>query len=240
MNTSKKNLLFLLSFLTFSNIFCLQAQRLKWQRLAPVSLMEIGISGNSYKGDLNTSYDKWSAGVKLGILFNRKEKLNGGVQFSYQSVTGQVLSLEPPAENEDGIYPNTFFKSSVISGQYALRYNFIKKEFLHVYLSQGIGISYYNPQDEEGEDLVNQSTTRNYTEDYRSTAFYLPTEIGAIYLFRNGYGVGIQGKFFNILTDYLDNISELGEVDGRDNILSIQLSFYAPLSYYEKRRQRRR
>lgn len=240
MKTSKQNLLFLLISLIFSNIFGLQAQRLKWQRLEPVSLMEVGFSGNSYKGDLSSSYNKWSGGIKLGILFNRKEKLNGGVQFSYQSVTGQHLSLEPQAENEDDIYPNTFFKSAVISGQYALRYNFIKKDFFHFYLSQGIGIFYYNPQDVNSEELINQSTTRNFSEEYSSTSFYLPTEIGAIYLFRNGYGVGLQGKFFNVLTDYLDNISELGEDDGRDNILSIQLSFYAPLSYYEKKRQRRR
>ncbi|MEM1136354.1 MAG: hypothetical protein AAGI07_10995 [Bacteroidota bacterium] len=226
--------------LLLGNTFSTHAQRLKWQRLRPVTLLDVGIIGNAYKGDLNSNYNKWSGGGKIGLLFNKKEKVNGSLQLSFQNISGQILNLIPNADNEEAIFPNTFFKSNLITAQYAIRYNLIKKEAFHFYLSQGIGLFHFNPKDVTNEALINQVSTRNFDETYTNISFYLPSEVGVIFLLRNGYGIGTQCKLMHPLTDYLDNIAELGSNKGNDNVLSFQMSFYVPLSYYTKNKSRRR
>jgi hypothetical protein len=58
----------------------------------------------------------------------------------------------------------------------------------------------------------------------------LPTQVGAIYLLPNQWGIGIQAGLLNPLTDYLDNIKELGNRSGNDNVMQTRLLLYVPLN----------
>lgn len=224
--------LFFISFLSFS-------QRIKWQRLTPTKMLEIGATSNAYNGDLGNAYERWGSGASVSLFFNKKEKLNGGITVAWKSFTGQNLSLEPFPENREDIYPNTFFKSTAITASYNLRYHIIKTEYIHLYIGQGIGLFRFNSRDEEGTLLQDRLLTRNFDESYSNTTFFLPTSLGGIFFLRNGYGIGLQATLHNVLSDYIDNISQLGENKGNDNILSIKASFYVPMSFYTFKKKAR-
>ena len=46
-----------------------------WAQKKP-SYLQVGITANSYNGEIGT-YNTWSAGMQVGILFNHKKRLNG-------------------------------------------------------------------------------------------------------------------------------------------------------------------
>ena len=215
------------------------AQRLKWQRLQPTKFLEVGFTGNAYNGDLGRPYSQWGSGASISVLFNKKEKLNGSLSLQFKTASGQNISFEPFPENEEGIFPNTYFQSNIIAASYQLRYHFIKTDYIHLYLGQGIGLFGFSSRDIFGEPLQDRLLTRNFDESYTNTSFYLPTSLGCIFLMRNGYGIGFQGTIANLLTDYLDNISQLGNDNGNDNLISLKVACYIPLSFYEKKQRRR-
>jgi len=215
------------------------SQRIKWQRLTPTKMLEIGFTGNAYNGDLGSAYQKWGAGASLSLLLNEKEKLNGGISLSYHSFSGQTISFEPFPINEEDVYPNTFFRSNSIAASYNLRYHFIKSDHIHLYLAQGVGLLRFSSKDSAGNNLQDRLLTRNFDESYSSTTFILPTSVGCVFLLRNGYGLGLQASIQNVFSDYIDNISQLGEKPGSDNIISIKAAFYVPLSFYSTRSRRR-
>jgi hypothetical protein len=195
-----------------------------------INLAYIGISSNGYAGDLNV-YDKWASALHMGFKLNHRTHLNGNVNFSIGNITGQdpyFVNGNPEFTGKD-YSPSKYFNTSVITANYDLHLNIIKKQNLIVYLSQGIGIIRFNPKDEFGNPLQKQPQTRVPGEVYGNTAIMLPTNLGFIYFFPNRFGAGIQAGFLNTQTDYLDNISLLGPNDRNDNVLQVRFSFYAPL-----------
>ena len=100
-----------------------------------------------------------------------------------------------------------------------------------LYASAGLGIYNYTPKTELGEDLADLLSTRAPDEQYGRVSFMLPVGIGAVYILKNGYGIGAQASFLNTQTDYLDNISLLGRQGGNDNVASFRFFVYAPLVF---------
>ncbi|MTI21636.1 hypothetical protein E1176_11450 [Fulvivirga sp. RKSG066] len=213
-----KRLLFISCLTIFISYHTAQAQ-------APGKWLHTGVSLVSYKGDLST-YDGYSAAFHAGIQFNNKKRLNGGFVLGLGSVTGENRDFF--ANNQSPQTPNRFFKTNFFHINYDLHINLVKKENFIAYLSQGVGFIRFTPTDQFGEDLQDQSNTREEDESYRNSSFMLPTKAGAMYFLPNGYGLGLEAGFFNTMTDYLDNISALGE-DGNDNLLAFRFSFYVPL-----------
>lgn len=224
-------LLVLTTFKTFG-------QKNKMYFREPKVLLDFGLSANAYKGDLNETYSKWNGFVHLGLKLNRKKRLNSQFEISFGKLKGQNLFLTRPEDNTKSV--NKFFVTDVFSVNYNLFINLIKKENFAVYLSQGVGFMKFLPKDESGNELTQEIDTRATDEDYNTNAFQLPTNLGALYFFKPGFGIGYQMGLVNPLTDYLDNISQLGEKSGNDNIFRVKFSFYAPLSFEDKNKRRRR
>lgn len=190
------------------------------------SYLQLGVSANSYNGELG-SYSDWSAGFQGSIIFNKKKKLNGAFNFGLGSITGEDGNFGS-RENTNDPAPNTFVNTHFLFLNYDLRFNLVKKQNWGLYLSQGIGFIRFTPEDEFGEGLETQDQTREPGETYRNLAVMLPTSLGAMYFLPNDFGVSLQLGLFNTGTDYIDNISELGE-SGNDNILSMRLALLVPL-----------
>ncbi|MEP2770840.1 MAG: hypothetical protein ABJH05_01740 [Fulvivirga sp.] len=190
----------------------------------PQKWVHTGISMVSYKGDLS-EYDQYSAAFHVGIQFNKKKRLNGGFNLGFGSVSGENRTFTTTVPDKT---PNRFFKSTYFYANYDLHINLIKKDNYIVYLSQGIGFIRFTPTDQFGEDLLEQNNTRADNETYRNASIMLPTKLGAMYYLPNDFGIGLQAGFYGTMTDYLDNISELGE-SGNDNILEYRMSLYVPL-----------
>lgn len=209
------------------------AQPPKVAKKAPeaIHLLYMGTSANAYRGDLNSGYHKWTSSVHLGFKLNHKTRLNGNLNFSVGNVSGQNPHFSPDlSEISDHVEPNRFFNTSVITANYDLHFNLIKKPNFIIYLSQGLGVIRFNPKDESGNPFQKQPFTRPRGEVYGNTAIMLPSNAGFIYFFPNRFAAGIQAGFNNPLTDYLDNISYLGSKEGNDNILMVRFSFFVPLT----------
>lgn len=192
--------------------------------LPPTRYVEIGISPISYKGELS-SYDHWNMAFHAGLLLTRKKRINSefsilGGQFSGQN---RELSIK---ENTN---PNTYFVSSFFSGSYHLHINLIAKPRFKFYVSQGIGIMNFTPKNANSENLIDIVETRAINEEYNTTTLFLPTQIGFHYALKNHFNLGAKVSWLNTRTDYLDNISEWGNPDNKDNILSYKIYVLIPI-----------
>lgn len=194
------------------------------------SKIAVGVSRNAYRGDLGDPYDKWTAAFHVSFLFNYQRRLHGGLHTGLGTITGQMIpsnTFDPtniPAFNE-------FFRSNFISIHYALQYDIIRTERLIVYLSQGLGLLRFMPKDQFYKNLQDQPGTRASNEAYGNVAAVLPTQLGIDYYFTNRFGIGIKAGWLNTTTDYLDNVSLLGQRQGNDNILQYQFLFYIPARF---------
>lgn len=187
---------------------------------------ELGISPVSYKGDLSQGYEKWTSAFHIGLKRNNKERLNGHFNLMIGTVTGQDINYDYPSNS----VPNNFVKTSLVSINYDLQFNLIKKEHFILYISQGLGLMRFTPKDEEGNKLGDKFNTRAKNETYNTITVFFPHAIGCMYFLPNNYGVGIQVGRFSPATDYLDNISQLSSYKKPDNIMAIKFTILAPLS----------
>lgn len=192
---------------------------------SPTRFIELGIAPTSYKGDLN-SYNHWNIGWHIGLLLARKKRLNGEFSFFGGEISGQNSQFQ----SEDATKtPNTFFKTTFISGSYNLHLNLIAKPRFKLYVSQGIGLMNFTPQNALYNNLIDEVDTRPHNEDYSTTSLMLPTQIGTHYSLKNNFSFGIKVTWLNTRTDYLDNISEWGNVDNNDNIMAYKIYVLIPL-----------
>ncbi|SMD33064.1 hypothetical protein SAMN04488029_1428 [Reichenbachiella faecimaris] len=193
--------------------------------------IHLGVGPAYYSGDLGNAHSSGSLLFNFGIKLNKNKKLNGNIKISLGSVTGQELDYSTTDNSGIRATPNTFFESSFFGLNYEAHYNFIHKEKIKVYLSQGIGLFRFNPKDESGNSLIDQPDTRPLGESYRNLIIQLPTQVGAKYYLPNDFALGIQLGFINPITDHIDNLGIWGNKNGNDNILSIQFEIHAPVSF---------
>ena len=200
------------------------------QRLMPTRFFELGFSTNSYKGDLDHSYSKWSNSIQIGILFNKKKRINGHLNL----MLGSAIAQNPTYFFDDGSNPqpnpNKYARIKMIAFNYDLHVNLYKKNNLIVYLYQGIGILRFDSRDQENLKLNDQLNTRAQNETYGTISAMFPHGLGALYVSKLGFGVGLQAGFLNSTSDYLDNVSKWGDKSKKDNILSYKLTVYVPFS----------
>jgi hypothetical protein len=213
-------LLFLSSFLSFS-----QTRRVS-------KYFEVGIGPSAYKGDLSNSYDKFTSSFYMGILFKNDKRLTSHLGLMVGSITGQNPKLSFPIDTTTATpTPNKYFKTTLFSLNYDLLIKLIKKENFMLYISQGIGILRFNPKDENNKNLSDQFDKRAENEAFNNFTFMFPTNVGAMYTFKNNFGAGLQMGWLNSQSDYLDNISAWGSRAKKDNVFTCKFSFYAPLTY---------
>lgn len=193
--------------------------------------IQTGVSANAYKGDLQSAYDKWTSSFHLGLKFNKKKRINGQVNLGFGSITGQSTVSDFNLEGNEKAIPNKYFLTRYFTLQYDLNYNIVKNTQWTVYISQGAGIIRYNPKDENKNNLQDANDTRATNESYSNISIMLPTQLGVIHHLKNNFGLGIQTGFLNTMTDYLDNISDLGNRSGNDNVFLFRFSLYMPVAY---------
>lgn len=190
-----------------------------------------GVGPAAYKGDLSTSYDKYSMVLNAGIKLNRFRKLNGNFNISVGEVSGQNINYSFDDGSGTATTPVSFFTTKLIGLNYELHYNVIHKENLKLYISQGIGMLRFTPKDEFNQNLIDNLSTRNLGESYGSIAIFFPTQIGLLYTLPNDYSFGFQMGYLGTVTDYIDNISQWSTSTGNDNILSMRFEVHIPVKF---------
>jgi hypothetical protein len=205
-------------------------------RKLPTRFVELGVSTNSYKGDLSHSYSEWSNAVHVGILFNKAKRING----HFNLMVGSAVAQNPNYFFDDGSdpqpTPNEYAKIKLFAFNFDLHVNLYKKNNFIVYLYQGLGLARFDPRDTENKKLQDQLNTRAQGETYSNISFMLPHGLGALYVTKPGFGIGFQAGFLNTTSDFLDNVSKWGDRDKNDNILSYKMTVYIPFSKKEDKK----
>ncbi len=196
--------------------------------LANKARISTGLSYNAYRGDLGNGYQSGGLAAHLSFMFAHEKKLHGGLHLAAGSFSGHELSQATPDFGTE-ILPNTYVKTSFISVHYGLQYDIIRYKGLLLYVSQGLGIIRFSPEDEFGNPLIDALSTRASNESYSNAAAILPTQAGLDYTLPNQIGVGIKAGWLNTTSDYLDNLGQLGSKDGNDNVLQLLLQLHFPL-----------
>ncbi len=198
------------------------------QTTIPNRFVEIGFSTNSYKGDLSHSYNQWANGIHVGILFNKKKRLNGHLNL----MMGSAIAQNPNYFFDDGSNPqptpNKYARIRMFALNYDVHINLYKKHNLIVYLYQGIGILRFDPRSSDNKHLLDDLTTRPPNETYSNICVFLPHGIGALYVSKPGFGVGMQAGFYNTMSNHIDNVALWGDRNKNDNILSYKMTVYIP------------
>lgn len=193
------------------------------------AFFQLGLSANSYKGDLQDSYAKLSSGFHFGVRVHGEKRVNAELLLQVGSLTGQNVDFTYTTDEPD-VTPNTFFKTRLMSGQFNININIIKKENFRLFFSQGIGLLSFQPENDLGESLNELPDTRLFGESYTTNSLMLPTSLGALYTLKNGFGFAFRLGYLNPQTDFLDNISALGTDDKNDRIFQSSFTFLVPFN----------
>ncbi|MCS6968532.1 MAG: hypothetical protein RMJ44_07635 [Cytophagales bacterium] len=193
-----------------------------------------GVSMIAYKGELS-SYASFGSMFHVRLMQTRHRWVYPAIEIG----GGKLVANNARFAAESG-NPNLSFHTSFLQLGLQLQLNVIKKTHQRLYLSQGIGLMRFNPKDDFGKTLLAQSATRAVDETYSNFSLLLPTALGGVYHFANQLGIGMEVGLLNTRTDYLDNISQLGNPADKDNVLGIQFSLFAPISYDTPERQAQR
>jgi hypothetical protein len=217
----------------FQHTSVVQAQDTLASKYAPkvTRFLELGVSANAYRGDLSASYQKWNPAFQAGLKLNFKKRVNSHINLGIGSVSGENLRYAVTAENGSILTPNTFFKTNFITVNYDLQVHLLKYKGLMVYVSQGLGIIRYEPKDAQNNKLLADFSSRANNELYSNVSVVLPTQAGVTYILPNGYGIGFQAGWLNLQNDYIDNISQWGTRQKKDNVLLYRFAFMVPLTY---------
>ena len=207
-------------------LFLLVAGTISAQAPAPKPLrLGIGLLGTSYAGDLTVNsspLERFSAGASLSLQFASEKlispQLNGGF--------GRFTAQDRDIEAVDGIQPNTFVETPFFFVDLRLKARFLREKGVHPYLSVGIGMLGYTPRDGEGNNLLDNYSSRQDGETYGSISANFPLSAGLEIRFSPILNLGLEYTMRATTTDFLDNISALGQKEGNDKLHSLLLSLY--------------
>jgi len=216
-----KSALVLSMFLFFSGFS--QAQNAPKVRK---KFLVVGVNALSYKGSLQNSYARWTPGIQVGLRFQKKKNLNGMLSATFGKVIGEDRTYVKPSRFSDQIQPVSRFQTSVFSLQYEAQFLLFRHKGLRIFTSLGLGLFRYEPQDWDGNSLVEKDRTRNKDESYSKNAIQFPIQFGFQYWFPNEMGLGFQAGWLNPVSKYIDNMSDLANNEVSDNVATIRFQFF--------------
>lgn len=195
--------------------------------------VSFGPATTSYRGDLNNNYSKLSGGFNIQVVPNRDKLIQTTLELNIGNVVGQnsdFYSTKAPEKE-----PNTFFQTNIASFSFNIRAYLYRRNNFKFFIGQGIGGIRFVPKNELEEKLIEKNITRAESDkSYGNLAIILPRLAGISYAFKNDYGLSLDITQLNPMTDYIDNISKLGNAKKKDKILIYRLGVMIPIIYREK------
>ncbi len=186
----------------------------------------MGFMGAAYNGDLTTNGDalhRFYPGFNFTLQF-ASEKLIGP---QLNTGFGRFVTQDRDIAAVDGIQPNTFVDTRFFHVDFRLKARFLRETAFHPYVSAGLGLLGYTPRDVDGNNLLDNLSTRNEGETYGSITASFPLSMGFEVEMSPLVMLGAEYTYRPTTSDYLDNISQLGSQDGNDklNILTLSMFF---------------
>ncbi|MCS6833045.1 MAG: hypothetical protein NZ521_05695, partial [Flammeovirgaceae bacterium] len=129
------------------------------QKPQPMLTLEIGGSANTYRGELNRWGEKWGGNLSIALRYTQLQKIHFGVTVKNGSLLAQKINFTsaiPDATPNRNA--NTHFTLLFGDTQYNLWQS--ENEFIRVFLTAGGGVFFFQPYDDRGRKLTDQTQTR--------------------------------------------------------------------------------
>ena len=196
--------------------------------------LELGISANSYKGSITEKYGNYtSSSFHCAIKFNKKTRMNGKFNLSIGTISSQNTSNINFIDSKGNIYfPITYFKTSLTNLSYELNFVLLRKRKFAANFFGGIGVSKFNVKDVDGNDFVNNLSSRAKGEEFNSISFFFPLGVNAEYIWKGNFKSGFSANIMNPATDFFDNTSQYSPYKTvKDNVLMLKFYVSVPLAF---------
>lgn len=191
----------------------------------------VGIGSNSYIGDLSPTRTMGQLNVLLRYQKMLDESLALQATVNVGEIEGEYEPGDPIELLGSSRTPNTYFSARVNSLDVGLKWYILKSNFVQLNASLGLGLLTYTIEDKEERSLNKREETRLPDEDYVLRAAYLPASIGLVFFHDKSISLEIEQSWSFTNTDYLDNISYLGDKSGNDHIVRHSLTLRYRLKY---------
>ena len=195
-------------------------------------LVGIGLGTSIPKTDLEPSYKRPGANMSAFLQFTAKKRLNVGMWLNVGEI--QAENREVAFLDQSEFQINSYARTAYQSLHVEPTFHLVKKEKFSLYVAQGFGFFRFTVFGADQQNLANQLNSRSPAESFSNFSVVLPTTINAYYMLPNSFGVHFRLGWMNPITDYLDNISNFGNPDDRDNIFTFQLSMVKQLKRTKK------
>ena len=218
------------------NIFfclCLLTSGLWGQQALQLGL---GLNSFSYLGDL--TFDggarRFHPGVDISLQAANSKAFRIQTRFGFGKFVEQLDNGF--FQSEDDILPNSFVETDILYVDLNFTYHFFKRKVIQPFVSAGLGLLFFTPKDQLGNPLGENIFTRRAEEVYGSNTLSFPLYGGLEFKLNQTIQLEIAYLYRLSLTDYLDNIGELGTHVGNDAIQGLRLGFYFNLLGDKKKR----
>jgi len=185
-----------------------------------------GFCGFTYQGDLNNTDENLHRiypGLNISLQFDSRRRVSPQINFGLGKFIAQNNEIQPI----EGQLPNAFVATNFYYFDLQLRVHFLKKKKIRPHLGFGLGMLNFTPRDEKGNELnLNQSTRANSENQYSTSAFVTPLNIGLKISLNEVAGIGFDFNHYITNSDFLDNIGKLGTKNGNDALQQLVFTFY--------------
>lgn len=202
-------------------------------------VLGLSMTATGYYGDLNyneagifqSDFFSFYPGFNLSFRSGAPRRLNLQFELGYGKIVGQnpdiqavVLDMgdgSPPIK----VQPNRYTETFMVHNNLGFRINLIReRKKVNPYLGVGFGILAFFPQSETGIPLVRKVSTRAPNEDiYNTLTYQMPLSAGVEFNLDKRLGINLSYTYRISGSDYLDNIGNLGALEGNDQLHVIQL-----------------
>lgn len=184
----------------------------------------VGMTANTYFGDLNFQTNagyRAYPGINFSLQFDRQKPFNLLLNTGFARFLDQNGDFSQLREGE--YQPNVFVETSFFYLDFRLKYFFFPRNSIRPFLAAGLGFLSFNPEDIEGNFLIENIFTRLPEEDsYLSLVAQFPLQAGVQLKINPNLSIGLSAVYRFVSSDYLDNISLLGPRPGNDALLAGQ------------------
>lgn len=191
----------------------------------------IALTGSAYTGDLSDALMKFNR-IYPGVNFSLQSNVNSASFLKLQlnaglgSIAEQADKYPFTQDHPKGVRPSIFVYTPYYYGDFRIKTRLPGKYIFRPYLSTGIGLYLFSPQDEDGNLLIDAPKSRPLSELYNTASFYLPATIGLDIRLNAIASLGLDYSYLRLFTDYTDNLGELGLQQGVDALHRLQLAMY--------------
>ena len=187
--------------------------------------MGIGLLGAAYMGDMNQNGSelyKFYPGINTSFEFASHRRVVPQLAAGY----GRFVAQNRDLGVVDGVRLNSFVSTTFFFADLRIKYRFRKDRKVIPYLSAGVGLLNYTPEDIDGNGLSENISTRSEGEVYNSITASLPLTVGCEFKFSPLLSVSAEVTHRRSGSDYLDNIGVLGTRKGKDHLNTAALTLH--------------